>query len=103
MDRQETHRLEPIEGIGCGWTLVAINTALMGLCAASFVRGPFSSFEQELWYRYGSIGFLLAGAALPAVILLRGRPRWLVYATAPWMLTALLSFAGWVMVSGGGV
>lgn len=103
MDRQETRRLGSIEGIGCGWMLVAINTALMGLCAASFVRGPFSSFEQELWYRYGSITFLLAGAALPAVILFRGGPRWLVYATVPWMLTALLSFAAWVMMSGGGI
>jgi hypothetical protein len=103
MDRPHARNSDAVEGVGCAWALLAINAVLMGLCAVSFVRGPYSSIEQELWYRYGSLGFLLAGAALPAFALFRGRPRWLVYSTAPWMMISLLGFAGWIMMSGGGV
>jgi hypothetical protein len=45
-----------VEGIGCSWALLALNTLFMGLLTASFVQGPYSSSQQELWYRYGSLG-----------------------------------------------
>jgi len=93
-----------VEGIGCAWTLLGVNAVLMGLLAASFVRGPYSSSEQELWYRYGSLGFFLAGAALPAIALFAARrSRWVVIASTLWMLTVLLGFAWFAMMSGGGV
>ena len=103
MQNSDTQNSDAVEGVGCACVLLAINAALMGLCAVSLVRGPYSSIEQELWYGYGSLGFLLAGAALPAFALFRGRPRWLVYGTVPWMMVSLLGFAAWIMMSGGGV
>jgi len=102
--RHETGEQSRVEGIGCAWTLLGVNAVLMGLLAASFVRGPYSSSEQELWYRYGSLGFFLAGAALPAIALFAaGRSRWIVIASTLWMLTVLLGFAWFAMMSGGGV
>jgi hypothetical protein len=93
-----------VEGIGCAWTLLGINAVLMGLLAASFVQGPYSSNEQELWYRYGSLGFFLAGAALPAIALFAARrSRWIIVASTAWMLVCLLAFAWFAMMSGGGV
>ena len=93
-----------MEGIGCAWALLVINVVLMGLFAASFAQGPYSSSEQELWYRYGSLGLFLAGAALPAVALFAARrSRWIVIACTAWMLTLLLVFACFAMMSGGGV
>jgi hypothetical protein len=93
-----------VEGIGCAWALLGVNAVLMGLLAATFMQGPYSSTEQELWYRYGSLGFFLAGAALPAIALFAGRrSRWVVIASTTWMLTLLLAFAWFAMMSGGGV
>jgi hypothetical protein len=54
-----------VESIGCAWALLSVNALLMGLLAASFVQGPYSSGEQELWYRYGSLGFFLAWLLCP--------------------------------------
>src|SRR5437764_11800704 len=83
-----------VEGIGCAWALLGINAVLMGVLAASFAQGPYSSSEQELWYRYGSLGFFLAGAALPAIALFAGRrSRCVVIASTAWMLITLLAFA----------
>jgi hypothetical protein len=104
MTPQETGEHNRVEGTGCAWALVGINTMLMGLLAASFVQGPYSSSEQELWYRYGSLGFFLAGAALPAIALFAGRrSRRVVVASTAWMLMLLLAFAWFAMMSGGGV
>jgi protein-S-isoprenylcysteine O-methyltransferase Ste14 len=101
---RETVEQNRVEGIGCAWALLVVNTALMGLFAVSFVKGPYSSSEQELWYRYGSLSFFLAGAALPAIALFAARrSRWVVIASTVWMLTVLLGFAWFAMMSGGGV
>ena len=91
-------------GIGCVLILLVVNTVLMGLFALSFALGPYSSWQQELWYRYGSIGFFLAGSVLPAIAVFWGRrsPAVLL-ATVSWLLLALLVFIGYAMVSGGGV
>jgi hypothetical protein len=84
--------------------MLSVNALLMGLFAASFVRGPYSSSEQELWYRYGSFGFFVAGVVLPATVLLAaGHSRWVVIACAVWMLTILLGFAWFAMMSGRGI
>ena len=101
---QEAGEQKRVEGLGCAWALLGVNAVLMGLLAASFVQGPFSSREQELWYRYGSLCFLLAGAAVPAIALFAGRrSRWVVIACTAWMLALLLAFAWFVMMSGGGI
>jgi hypothetical protein len=93
-----------IEGIGCAWALLGINTVLIGLLTASFVQGPYSTNEQELWYRYGSLGFFMAGVVLPAIVLFSvRRSRWLVIASTAWMLLALLGFVWFGMMSSGGV
>jgi hypothetical protein len=77
----------------------------MGLLALSFGSGPYSSREQEIWYRYGSLGFLMIGAVLPALVLAVGahRSSALSIALACWMVAALLAWAYYALMSGGGV
>ena len=86
-------------------TLACINLVAMGFPASSFVTGSYSSSEQELWYRYGSVGFLVLGAVLPGVALLLATRRYpaITRAALIWMLGVWLPFAGYVMMSGGGV
>ena len=92
------------EGLGCTWAWLAINTVLIGLLTASFVQGPYSSWDQELWYRYGSLSFFVAGVALPAIALFTARRfRWVVIATTIWMPVVLLAFVWFGMMSSGGV
>jgi hypothetical protein len=92
-------------GKGCAMTLACINVAAMGLLASTFTTGPFSSVEQELWYRYGSLAFLLLGAVLPGAALLLGTRRHpaVIAATMVWMIAMWLPFAGYVLMSGGGI
>ena len=73
---------EKPSGTGCLLVMLGINALLIGLLAFSFSHGPYSSRGQELWYRYGSIGFLVAGAVLPALALWLGalRSRWAIIA-----------------------
>ena len=90
--------------MGCAWIPLGVNALLMGLFAASFLPGPYSSRGQELWYRYGSLGFFFGGAVLPAVALITARRlRWVVIASTVWMLAVLLAFTSFVLMSGGGV
>ena len=104
MTPQEASQPNRVEGLGCAWALLGVNAVLMGLLAVSFAQGPYSSDEQELWYRYGSLSLFLAGAALPAIALfVARRSRRAVLICTAWML-ALLIVGGWyAMMSGGGV
>jgi hypothetical protein len=92
-------------GIGCVIAVIALNALLMGSLVSVFAFGPYSSLEQELWYRYGSLGFLLFGAILPAVALAFGarRSSTLMLLLISWMLCVLVAFLGYAMMSGGGV
>ena len=85
--------------------MLVINGLLMGLLALGFTQGPYSSREQELWYRYGSMAFLLGGAVLPAVALLLGANRrpWAIILLTVWMVAALFAFLVYAFYSGGGV
>lgn len=79
---------------------------LMGSFALSTVWGPYSSTEQEFWYRWIPLSFLLAGAVLPGIGLSVSRkPVGLGVITAAivWLLIALMAFTGFAMMSGGGV
>ena len=90
---------------GCAWSMLGINALIIGLAAVSFSQGPYSSWEQEVWYRYCSMGLLLCGAILPAIALLLGA-RKSALATAlltTWMLAAFVAFLIYAMFSGGGV
>lgn len=103
-----TDQTEPtnksVSGIGCAWTILAINTVLIGLVASSFVRGPYSSDGQEFWYRYVSLGLFAAGAVLPAISLFAGRrSNPIVRATVVWMCIVFLAFVAYTLNSGGGV
>ena len=91
--------------MGCATAALALNTVLMGLLALSFGSGPYSSREQEIWYRYGSLGFLLIGAILPAFALALGARRSPALSTALafWMVAVLFAFIYYAMMSGGGV
>ncbi len=90
---------------GCALVMIGINALLIGLLAFSFSQGPYSSREQELWYRYGSIGFLLAGAAFPAIALWLGAKRfqWAIVALTGWMIAILMACFVYAMASSGGV
>ena len=92
------------EGVGCAVALAILNLVLMGIVAVSFSQGPYSSLEQEQWYRHRSLAFLVLGAIVPFAVLYIGRKNPLtVAATTIWMAGALLLFVGYVMYSGGGV
>ena len=92
-------------GIGCALGLLALNSLLIGLLAWSFTQGPYHNHQQVVWYRYGSLGFLFAGALLPAVALLLGayRSRRAVGLLVKWMTATLLTCFVYACLSGGGV
>lgn len=71
--------------------LVAINTA-HGSRRLHFGQGPYSSAEQELWYRYGFLGFFLAGSVLPGAALYARRSAGLITTATAWMLWVLMAF-----------
>ena len=104
MTLERAEQQKRVEGIGCTWALLAVNLLLMALAASSYAQGPYSSVQQELWYRYGSLGLLLAGAVLPALALIFGRRSFRIAAALTvWMFLTLLAFLWFVMMSGGGV
>ncbi len=90
---------------GCAWSMLGVNVLLIGLAALSFSQGPYSSKEQEIWYRYGSLGLLLGGAIIPAIVLLSGARRspWAITLLTIWMFAAFLAFLIYAFYSGGGV
>lgn len=93
------------KGFGCSIALACLNAAAMSLLALSFMRGPYSSEAQEIWYRYGSLGFLLLGAVIPAATLLlwpRRHPI-LMSVTTGWMIAVWVPFIGYALMSGGGL
>lgn len=92
-------------GIGCASSMLVLNILLPGMLAWSFTQGPYSSREQELWYRYGSIAFLMSGAILPGVALAAGawRSRPAVRVLTAWMLGTLTAAFCYAALSGGGV
>ena len=96
---------DKVVGFGCAVTLIAFNILLMGLIALFFSQLPYSSDVQEYWYRYASVGFLLFGAALPAIVLkLYGRrSAFANQAVVVWGLIALVAFLVYVLNSGGGI
>ena len=92
-------------GVGCAIAMIGLNSVLMGLLASTFAFFQFSSREQEIWYRYGSLGFLLFGAILPGVALAiwGRRNRILVAALVVWMIFALILCFAYALNSGGGI
>ena len=86
-------------------TLVTINAVVMGLLALSMVRGPFSSFQQELWYRYGSLTFFFLGVVLPvlAIVFFRAKVRRFAVVSNVWLVAIMIGFFGYLMSFGGGV
>jgi hypothetical protein len=92
-------------GAGCVLSMIVVNALILGAFALSFAQGPYSSREQELWYRYGSIGFVLLGAILPALALVLGidRSRAATTALTAWMVATLLAFTFYALLSSGGV
>lgn len=91
-------------GVGCAIAVLGINALIFGLLAMTFTQGPYSSWEQELWYRYGSIGLFLGGAILPGIILFGGgRRRVVIRSLTVWMSIALFVGLGFIMLSGGGI
>ena len=91
-------------GIGCALVMLGINTVLIGLVAVSFSQGPYSSPEQEFWYRYGSLALFVAGSILPAILLFTVRRSLRVSgASVAWRGATFLIVLWYVMMSGGGV
>lgn len=89
---------------GCSWTILIVNIVIIGFFTASMAQGPYSSREQELWYRYGSLGFLISGVVLPAAVLfVIRRSRATVGLLTAWMAAILLGFTWFLAMSGGGV
>lgn len=89
---------------GCAWTILVVNIVIIGFFSASMAQGPYSSHEQELWYRYGSLGFLISGVVLPAVaFFVIRRSRATVGFLTAWMAAILLGFMWFAAMSSGGV
>ena len=96
---------EKPSGTGCMLVMLGINALLIGLLAFSFSVGPYSSRGQELWYRYGSIGFFVAGVVIPAIAM-RLRPMRSpsgITAITVWMIAVLSACFIYALRSGGGV
>ena len=76
----------------------------MGALAFSFVQGPYSSAQQEFWYRWVSLAFLLFGAVIPALVAFKGSRRLigLQKLLLIWLVVSLLGFCSYVGMSGGG-
>jgi hypothetical protein len=91
--------------LGCATVFVVINGLLTGLVSMSFGARPYSSWEQELFYRYGSMAFLIFGAILPGVVLFvyGRRIAWAAKASVVWMFFVMLGFFSYIFNSGGGV
>lgn len=92
-------------GISVVLGLLALNSLLIGLLAWSFTQGPYYNHQQVVWYRYGPLAFLFAGALLPAVALSLGayRSRRAVGLLVKWMAATLLTCFVYACLSGGGV
>ena len=92
-------------GLGCTVALTTINASVMGMLALSFAKGSYSSPEQEHWYRYGSLGFLLIGVFLPLLAILsrRDRSKRFVENVNVWMVCALVGCFVYAYRSGGGI
>lgn len=90
--------------VGDAWTMLVVNVIFIGFLATSMVQGPYSSHEQEVWYRYGSICFFIAGVIFPAVVLFVMRQSRLIVVSANvWMFAILLGFVLFGAMSSGGV
>ena len=85
--------------------LSSINSVIFGLVALAFARGPYSSFEQELWCRWGSLGLLFAAGLIPALIAFRWRqaPGWAATLLGFWCGVAGFVGLNFALLSGGGV
>ena len=85
--------------------MLAVNTVFLGLLAWSFSHGPYSSHEQEVWYRYRSIGYFLCGAVLPGIALFFTAKRSLIgtLALGAWMFATLIAAFMYAIMSSGGV
>jgi hypothetical protein len=80
-------------GMGCVWTILAVNTVLMGFFAVGF--------PSKL-----SLVLFLAGSVLPGIILVAARKSaglGVITASLVWLLMTLFAFAGFVLMAGGGV
>lgn len=85
-------------------TMLVISALVIGMAVAAFVQGPYSNREQELWYRYGSLGFLVAGVILPAITLYKfRRTRHVLASIVVWLAVILPGFIWYLMLSSGGV
>lgn len=96
---------QPIPGLGCAGTVAVVNLIPMALIAYTFAMMTYSNAEQERWYRGGSLAFLIFGAILPMcwLLLMRRGSRGNIKAISAWMIFAMLTFMGYVLISGGGI
>lgn len=104
MDPQDRIEQQRPRNVGDAWTMLVVNVVIIGLLTGGFAQGPYSSHEQELWYRYGSLSFFLAGVIIPAfAIFTIRRSRLVVAILNAWMLATLLGFTWFAAMSSGGV
>ena len=89
---------------GCAFVVLSLNAVLIGLFTGSFAQGPYFNNEQELWYRYGSLAFFVAGVVLPAFVLFSARrSAGVIAGSIAWMIVTLLAFVAYALMSSGGV
>jgi hypothetical protein len=96
---------QKLDGLGCAGTIATFNVIVMGFIAYIFSMMPYFNVGQELWYRGGSLTFLILGALVPIcwrILIKRG--YWgSAKPIAAWMFAALITFIGYVLLSGGGI
>ena len=85
--------------------LLVINIIVIGFFALSRAQGPYSSFEQELVYRYGSLAFFVAGVVIPCIclVLFQVFVRQHITVASVWLVATLFAFIIYGAATSGGV
>lgn len=85
--------------------MAVFNLLAIGFLASAFATGSYSSWEQQAWYRYGSLGFLFFGAIVPAagMATVARRSPLVTNILMVWMIAVLFACFVYAVMSGGGV
>ena len=85
--------------------LLVVNTIFIGFMTMARIRGPYSSHEQLILYRYGSLALFAAGVLIPWICFVFFRKfveRHTILASV-WLAATLSAVIIWGAALSGGV